>query len=478
MVNMRLYLILLWAAFSLSGVSAARPAVEAKRPNFVIILTDDQGYQDLGCFGSPDIKTPRIDKMAAEGARLTSFYSAAPVCSPSRAGLMTGCYPRRVDMAMGSHFGVLLAGDSKGLNPQETTMAEVLKSAGYKTGMFGKWHLGDQPEFLPTRQGFDEFFGLPFSWDIHPTHPRNAKYHFPPLPLLDGEQVVELDPDLDYLTRRITDRAVGFIEASRDQPFFLYLAEFLPHNPLHVSPPFMKDVPQAVKEKLIQEQESHALDDAVRNDLYPNAISEIDWSVGQILGTLERLGLAENTLVFFTSDNGPAARCNGSAKPLQGHKGQTWEGGMRVPAVVRWPAHIPAGQVINAPMSAVDLLPTFAGLAGGRIPADRVIDGKDILPLLAGNGTSPHDAFFYYRGNRLEAVRSGKWKWRMAGKKAALYDLEADIGETTNVLAEHPEVAERLRGYIAVFKQDLEKNSRPAGWVKNPEPLTMKDDAE
>jgi arylsulfatase A-like enzyme len=376
-------------------------------------------------------------------------------------------------MAYGSSFGVLLAGDPKGLNPKEVTIAEVLKAAGYKTGMFGKWHLGDQPQFLPTRQGFDEFFGLPYSWDIHPTHPRNAKYHFPPLPLLDGERVVELDPDLDYLTTRITDRAVGFIEANKDRPFFLYLAEFLPHNPLHVSPPFMKDVPQAIKDKLAREDKEHALDDEEeRNKLYPNAISEIDGSVGRVLDALKANGLDENTLVVFTSDNGPALRGNGSAKPLKGNKGETWEGGMRVPAVVRWPGHIPAGRVNGEQISSVDLLPTFAGLAGGQVPADRVIDGKDIWPVLTRDAKSPQEAFFYHRGNQLEAVRSGKWKLRMGGKKPALYDLEADIGETTNVLAQHPEIAERLRSYVKAFEEELAQNSRPAGVAENPKPLT------
>ena len=445
-----------------------------EKPNFVVIFTDDQGYADLSCFGGEHVRTPRIDKMAEEGSRLTSFYVAAPLCTPSRAALMTGCYPRRIDMATGSRFPVLLAADTKGLNPKELTMAEVLKSAGYKTGMFGKWHLGDQPEFLPTRQGFDEYFGSPYSHDIHPFHPKQKSYKFPPLPLLDGETVIEMDPDADYLTKRITERAVGFIKASKGKPFFLYVPHPIPHVPLHVSPPFMKGVPDAIQAKLKREK---SVDYKTRKALLRQAISEIDWSVGQILDALKENGLDENTLVIFTSDNGPAV---GKAAPLRGKKGSTFEGGMREPTVIRWPGKIPAGVVNDELMTAMDLLPTFAKLAGAELPADRVIDGKDIWPVLTGREKSPHEAFFYYGGNNLRAVRSGKWKLHLAapkgkGKKgasgSALFDLEADIGEKTNVLKNHPAVAERLREYVSAFQKDLSQNSRPAAFVKNPKPL-------
>ncbi len=446
----------------------------AEKPNFVIIFTDDQGYGDLGCFGGT-IETPRIDQMATEGMRLTSFYVAAPVCTPSRAALMTGCYPKRIDMATGSRLGVLLDADSKGLNPNEITIAEVLKAAGYRTGIFGKWHLGDQPEFLPTRQGFDEFFGMPYSWDIHPTHP-NRKYHFSPLPLLDGETVIELDPDLDTMTGRITERAVAFIEANKDRPFFLYLAEFLPHRPLHVAPPFMKNVPQSIKDQLAAEVRSHAPDNnKVRDELYPNAIAEIDWSVGQVLDTLKRLGLDDNTLVFFTSDNGPVGNGKGSAGPLRGSKGNTYEGGMRVPAVVRWPGHIPAGRVNDELITAMDLLPTFARLAGARVPTDRVIDGKDVWPVLTEEAPSPHDALFYYREDTLECVRMGPWKLRVeAGNPVALYNLDDDIGERNNVLSAHPDIAEQLLARIEQFTDDIAEHSRPAGYVENPKPLSAR----
>lgn len=458
------------------GVGAT-PAAQ-RRPNFVVIFTDDQGYADLSCFGGTHVRTPRIDQMAAEGARLTSFYVAAPLCTPSRAALMTGCYPRRIDMAYGSDFAVLLAADKKGMNPDEITIAEVLKSAGYKTGMFGKWHLGDQPEFLPTRQGFDEYFGIPYSHDIHPFHPRQSHFHFPPLPLLDGETVIEMDPDADYLTKRITERAVAFIEEHKNEPFFLYIPHPIPHRPLHASPPFMKSVPEPLKEKLALEKTNHNIDYTTRDRIYPQAISEIDWSVGQILDALKKCGLDDNTLVLFTSDNGPSVP--GKATPLRGKKGSTFEGGMREPTVIRWPGRIPAGTVNDELMTTMDLLPTFAKLAGAEIPSDRVIDGKDIWPVLTGRAKSPHEAFFYFRDNELRAVRSGKWKLHLAlppakgnkgSPRSALFDLEADIGETTNVLAEHPEVARRLRGHVKAFQDDLSQNSRPAAFVDNPKPL-------
>jgi arylsulfatase A-like enzyme len=442
------------------------------RPNFVIIFTDDQGYGDLGCYGAKHVSTPRIDQMAAEGAKLTSFYVAAPVCTPSRAALMTGCYPKRVGMATGSNFGVLLAGDTKGLHPDEITIAEVLKSAGYRTGMFGKWHLGDQPEFLPTKQGFDEFFGLPFSHDIHPFHPRQEHFKFPPLPLLDGDVVIEMDPDADFLTKRFTERAVKFIEKNKDHPFFLYLPHPIPHAPLHVSPPFMEGVPGEIVAKLREEDGN--IDYQTRDRLYRQAIAEIDWSVGQILDALQANGLDEHTLVLFTSDNGPPRNSlHATAGPLRGHKGSTFEGGMREPTVVRWPGKIPAGKPNDELMTTMDLLPTFARLAGANVPADRVIDGRDVWPVLAGKARTPHDAFFYHAGNELRAVRAGKWKLHArAGKPGELYDLEADLGEKVNVMNDHPEVVKRLAAALANFEADIAGNSRPAAFVENPKPLS------
>ncbi len=452
--------------------------ITGKQPNFVIIFTDDQGYGDLGCYGGEHVSTPRIDQMAKEGARLTSFYVAAPVCTPSRAALMTGCYPRRVDMATGSNFGVLLAGDKKGLNPSEFTIAEVLKSAGYKTGIFGKWHLGDQPEFLPTRQGFDEFFGIPFSHDIHPFHPRQSKFNFPPLPLLDGEEVIEMDPDADYLTKRFTERAVKFIEENKDDPFFVFVPHPIPHVPLHVAPPFMKGVDGKIVEKL--KEEDGNIDYDTREQLFYQSIAEIDWSVGEILDALKANGVDDNTMVIFTSDNG-AGRYRHAAPdfdysgPLRGAKGSTFEGGMREPTVIRWPGGIPAGKDNDEIMTAMDLLPTFAKLAGVELSPEREIDGKDIWPVLSGKAKTPHEAFFYHGGKTLRAVRSGKWKLHITkGKPSLLYNLETDIGETTNVIKSHPEVVKRLAGYLQEFDQKMSKSVRPAAFVENPQPLSMK----
>jgi len=443
-------------------------SLAAEKPNFVVIFTDDQGYGDLSCFGGKHVSTPRIDQMATEGSRLTSFYVAAPVCTPSRAALMTGCYPKRIDMATGSNFGVLLAGDTKGLNPDEITIAEVLKTAGYKTAVFGKWHLGDQPEFLPTKQGFDEYFGIPFSHDIHPFHPRQSHFKFPPLALLENEKVIEMDPDADFLTKRITEHAVSFIERNKDKPFFLYVPHPIPHRPLHVSPPFMEGVASEITDKLKNEGES--IDYKTRDRLFRQAIDEIDWSVGQILDTLKTQGIDENTLVIFTSDNGPAI---GSAGPLKGRKSSTFEGGMRESTVTRWPGKIPAGKSNDELMTTMDLLPTFAKLAGAEMPTDRFIDGKDIWPALKGQSRTPHEAFFYHRGNSLNAVRVGKWKLHVnKGRPTQLYDLESDIGEKNNVIKSNPEVVRRLNGHLKAFAKDIAENSRPAAFVKNAKPLS------
>ncbi|ALJ06816.1 arylsulfatase [Pseudalgibacter alginicilyticus] len=434
-----------------------------KQPNFIIIFTDDQGYADLGCFGGTHVKTPRIDQMAAEGAKLTSFYVAAPICTPSRAALMTGSYPKRVGMGK----RVLLAADAVGLNPKEITIAEVLKNAGYKTGMFGKWHLGDQPEFLPTKQGFDEFFGLPYSHDIHPSHQNQKKFNFPDLPLLEGENVIETNPDRDYLNQRITERAVDFIKKNKENPFFLYVPHTSPHRPLLASPKFMKEAPKEILEAI---KSKKGIDNKTRDKIYPQTIAEIDWSVGKILDALKKYGVDENTFVIFTSDNGPMV---GSAAPLKGRKGSTYEGGMRMPTVVRWPGEIPAGMVNDELLTAMDLLPTFANLAGGKIPNDRVIDGKDISLVLQGKSKSPHEAFYYYSKEKLEAVRVGQWKLRVSDKSSQeLYNLESDISENINVLHEHPETVTKLWRYITEFEENLNKNSRSEAYVKNPKPLS------
>ena len=447
-------------------------AVATERPNLVIIFTDDQGYGDLGCFGGKQVYTPHIDQMAEEGARLTSFYVAAPVCTPSRAALMTGCYPQRIDMEICSsleiekpdipkekHFPVCLAGDGKGLNPDEITIAEVAQSVGYKTGMFGKWHLGDQPEFLPTRQGFEEFFGLPYSHDIMPKHPGQKYFHFPPLPVLEGEEVIEINPDAAYLTRRFTERAVSFIEKHKDEPFFLYLAHAMPHGPLAAS--------EEIKKSYAAARKAGA---PGKGNLYATAINEIDWSVGQILVTLKEQGLDEHTIVLFTSDNGPA---RGSSKPLRGRKTQTLEGGQRMPTVIRWPQKIAAGSVNDEVLTAMDILPTFANISGATLRADRKIDGKDITAALTDGAESPHEYFFYAYWGDLQAVRWGDWKLRIADGKEALYNLASDIAEKKNLASKNPEIVSRLKGAMKDFQAEMKKEVRPTVIVKDPKPLTL-----
>ena len=389
---------------------------------------------------------------------------------------MTGCYPRRVSMEPpsslvveapnlppGKRFPVNLAADGNGLNPDEITIAEIARSVGYRTGMFGKWHLGDQAEFLPTRQGFEEFFGLPYSHDIAPSHPRQEYFHFPPLPLLEGEKVIELNPDDRYLTRRVTERAVKFIEDHKEENFFLYVPHPFPHGPLAASPEIKKEYAEVL-----------AKGNTASPAIYSTAIYEIDWSVGKILAALKEQGIDENTLVLFTSDNGPAGR-NGSAKPLSGHKGQTLEGGMRMPTVVRWPGKIKAGGEIDELLTTMDLLPTIAELIGADVPSDRTIDGKDIMPVLLDGAQSPHEYFFYSHWGVLEAVRWGKWKLRIVEGEESLYDLKADIAEAVNLKEQHPDIVVQLKSAMQEFDAEVTKNARPAGHVENPKALTMRD---
>jgi arylsulfatase A len=422
-------------------------------PNVVIIYADDLGYGDLGCYGS-NVPTPNLDRMAKEGARFTNFYVAQAVCSASRAALLTGCYPNRIGIR-----GALSPNNPTGINPKEQTIAEVLKPRGYATAIFGKWHLGDREPFLPPHHGFDEYLGLPYSNDMRKA-PKSQGGGSRELPLIEGTKTVEIDPDLSKLTTLYTERAVKFIDANKDRPFFLYVPHTMPHVPIAVSDKFKGKSPRG---------------------MYGDVIMEIDWSVGQILDKLKSAGLDEKTLVVFASDNGPWLRYGdhaGSSGPLREGKGTSFEGGVRVPGIFRWPGKIAAGRECAEPVMTIDLLPTIAKLAGAEVSPERKIDGLDIWPLIAGEpgAKSPHEALYIYWINDLQAIRSGKWKlhfphdYRTAPNRGtggvvgpqgtektelALFDLEADIGETKNVAAENPEVVKRLQALAEVARDDL-----------------------
>jgi arylsulfatase A-like enzyme len=447
--------------------------VFARQPNVVLILADDLGYADLGCFGSTTIKTPHLDKLAAEGVKGTSFYVSQAVCSASRASLMTGCYANRVGMQ-----GALNHTSNEGLNPAEWTLPEMLKEKGYATAAFGKWHLGTRMLFHPMKNGFDEFLGIPYSNDNSKYHPSLAK-EMPPLPLYDGLKVIETDPDQSRFTERFTQRAVAFIEKHKARPFFLYVPHVMPHVPIFASEKWRG--------------KSGA-------GLYADVVEELDDSVGQIVDAVSRCGLEKDTLILFFSDNGPFLSYGnhaGSAKPLREGKLTSFEGGVRVPFIARWSGHLPAGRECAEPMMEIDLLPTIAALLSGRL-SDNKIDGKNILPVLEG-GASPHEAFYFYSGDELQAVRSSEWKLHFAhpyisvdgepgrnGKPArfgqmkpksitqsgidsiatrhgyavrqqpqALYDLNRDPGETEDLSAQHPEIVERLQKLAATMRADL-----------------------
>lgn len=446
---------------------------QPETPNVVIIFTDDQGYSDIGCFGAKGWKTPRIDSLAADGIRFTNFYVAQAVCSASRTALLTGCYPNRIGI-----LGALGPQSRHGINANEMTIAELLKQRGYATGAFGKWHLGHHPEFLPTRHGFDEYFGLPYSNDMWPYHPERPG-GFPPLPLIDGETVTQYNPDQHKLTTWYTERAVKFIDKHHEHPFFLYLAHSMPHVPLYVSDKYQ---------------------DSSEQGMYGDVIQEIDWSVGQVLDALDRNKIADNTLVIFTTDNGPWLSYGdhaGTCRPLREGKGTTFEGGQRVPCVMRWPGHIPAGRTCDEVAGTWDVLPTLAEITGTSLP-DHDIDGRSIWPLLSGQkgATSPHEAIYYYWGAHLQAIRSGRWKLHfphnfrtLHGARGgtggipvkygssqiglSLFDLESDIGETKNVAAENPEVVARLQKLADQARAELGDSVinhqgdglRPAGQV-------------
>ena len=462
---------LIAAALTNSGT----PRVAAQRPpNIIVVFADDLGYADIAPFsqrqGAARPHTPNLDRMAAEGVRLTSFYVAQAVCSASRAALLTGAYSNRVGIS-----GALNHRASYGINPEETTIAEMLKARGYATAIFGKWHLGHEKPFLPLHHGFDEYLGLPYSNDMWPRHPQQKDF-YPDLPLIEGDEVVKLDPDQSQLTATYTDRAVRFIERNRDRPFFLYLAHAMPHVPLFASGAFAGKSGQG---------------------LYGDVIEEIDWSVGRVLDAVARMTIDESTLVIFTSDNGPwlsYGNHGGSQGRFREGKGTAFEGGVRVPFVARWPGRIPKGTSAAAPAMTIDLLPTFAGIAGAALPAERIIDGRDIWRVLTGEkgAADPHDALYFYWGTELHAIRSGRWKLHLphpyqslarAGADGApgqyetkrielsLFDLDADPGESADVADRHPDIVQKMLALAERAREDLGdsltkrtgRNVRPPG---------------
>ncbi len=455
---MRSILLLLTSLLPLVAV-AQETSNLPERPNIIIILTDDQGYADVGAYGAYGFETPSIDRMAAEGIRFTSFYATESACSPTRASLMTGSYPTRVGIPE-----VLFPGATEGLNPDLTTIAELAHEQGYATKAIGKWHLGDHPVFLPTNHGFDAYFGIPYSNDMSPSPKHNPwpenRWKHPPLPLVRDTTIVEREPDQSQLVRRYTNEAVQFIEEHADAPFFLYLAHSMPHTPIFASEPFQGE------SKL---------------GTYGDVIQEIDWSVGRIIETLLDLDIDRNTVVFFTSDNGPwlvFGNHAGSAGPFREGKATTFEGGHRVPAIAWWPGRIAAGATYEGIASTMDFLPTVASLTGASIPTDRVIDGRNLVPVLMGqdSGADRYEEFFFYRSRRLEAVRSGRWKlhvphwyvtpdsvghdglpgvYRRDTIQVALFDLEADPGESVDVQADHPEVVQRLLALVGRGRTEI-----------------------
>jgi arylsulfatase A-like enzyme len=441
--------------FVLGGLAPQAPSSASagdRPPNVVLVYADDLGYGDVGVYGAPRIRTPHIDRLATEGVRFTDFYVAQAVCSASRAALLTGTYPNRIGI-----LGALFPTSTNGIADGETTLAEVLKGRGYATAIYGKWHLGHLPPFLPTRHGFDDYLGLPYSNDMWPSHPEMS---FPPLPLYSRDAVLTVNPDQSRLTGTYARHAVAFIEANRDRPFFVYLAHTMPHVPIFASERFRG---------------------RSRQGLYGDVVEEIDDSVGRVLAALRRLGLERDTLVVFASDNGPWLSYGdhaGSAGPLREGKGTAFEGGVRVPFVARWPGRIPAKAVVSEPAMTIDLLPTIAPIVGAPLP-ERPIDGLDISPLLfaEAGARSPHEALLFYYGTELRAVRGGRYKlvlphrsqtldgpagsggrpgkYKQADVPLALYDLVAEVGETTDVAAAHPDVVARLQAVAEKARDDL-----------------------
>lgn len=432
---------------------------KTQKPNVIIIFTDDQGYQDVGVFGSPLIKTPNLDKMASEGVRFTDFYSASPVCSPSRAALLTGSYPARVGVEK-----VLWPNLPGGLSNEEQTIADMLKTKNYATACIGKWHLGNMDQYMPTTQGFDTYYGIPYSNDmsVNPKAKvsenilfrdgmtidslRSKKWKKGKVPLTEDTEIIEYPVNQVTLTKRYTQKAIEFIKENKEQPFFLYLAHSMPHVPLYASENFKGKSARG---------------------LYGDVIEEIDWSVGEVLKTLESLNIDENTLVIFTSDNGPwlsKGDKGGSALPLRGGKFLTYEGGMREPMIAQWKGKIPANTVCTELASTIDILPTLSYLTGAELPENK-IDGKNIWKLLSGkNCKTPYkkEGFFYHNKNSvLEGVRKGDWKLRTTKKdKVQLFNLKEDISEKNNLASQYPKIVKKLQKLMEKFEAELQQNKR------------------
>jgi len=462
-------------AVFLFGVLFSLNLVADSKPNFVIIFADDQGYGDLGCFGSKKIKTPNIDRIAKEGMKFTNFMVASPVCSPSRAALMTGCYPKRVGM----HQHVIFPAHTKGLHPDEYTIADHLKAQGYATACYGKWHLGHEPEVLPRANGFDHYFGIPYSNDMnHPDNKGKPRVGSDALwkdqesaitmwktPLFENEKIVELPVDQRTITRRCTDKAVEFIKKNKDNPFFLYVPHSMPHIPLYV--------PEDVY-------------DPNPLNAFTCTIEHIDAEVGRIMNTIRDLGLSKNTYVIYTSDNGPwlsFKHHGGSAGPLREGKGTTFEGGQRVPCVMWGPGRIPAGTENKSLVGTIDLLPTIAAITKTKLPKDRKIDGFNAAALLKNpKAKSPRDEFLYYTSRgEIEGVRQGKWKllvkqarkprgrrakdWKPGPAQVFLFDLSGDLGEQNNQASANPTLVAKLKKRMTALNAEIEKNARPI-WQK------------
>ncbi|MCF7708453.1 MAG: sulfatase [Verrucomicrobia bacterium] len=440
----------------ISIVAGSTLVMAAGQPNFVLIFADDLGYGDLGCYGHPSIKTPSLDRMAEQGVRFTSFYAAASVCTPSRAALMTGRLPVRSGMCS-DRRRVLFPDSANGIPESEITIAEALKANGYTSACIGKWHLGHLKQYLPTQNGFDYYFGIPYSNDMDhvPGKPggknalRNPKIEYWNVPLVRNNEIIERPANQHTLTKRYTAEAVKFIKNNNDKPFFLYMAHTFPHIPLFASDKF---------------------DGKSMRGIFGDVVEEIDWSVGRILETLRNEGLGENTLVIFTSDNGPwltQDEFGGSAGLLRGGKGSTWEGGMREPAIAWWPGKIPPNSVIRKMASTLDVFPTILSLAEVSPPNDRIIDGTDISSMLFNPGSEPkRDLMFFYRGERVFAVRKGAYKAHFITQKGygagpqkhdppLLFNLEVDPSEQYNIAEKNPGVIDDIVEELAKHKNAL-----------------------